>query len=475
MGFNRIRTLGILSLAGYLLVAQALGLGQSSAETETALTQLSQSFEALSERIGSAVVKILVTGYNPLLDNAELSLRSKQHSGGSGVILDPDGYIVTNAHVVVGAQRVQVLLPVSLSGAPQGTSILKPRGKMLEADIDGIDRETDLAVLKILEQKLSFLELGDSDELKQGQLVLAFGSPLGLENSVTLGVVSAVARQLQPENPMVYIQTDAPINPGSSGGPLVAANGKVVGINTFIFTQSGGSEGLGFAIPSNIVKNVFTQIRKSGSVHRAQIGVYAQTVTPTLAEGLGLAREWGVILGDVFPRGPADMAGLKVGDLILTLDGKIMENGRQFDVNLYRRTTGETVTLAVLRDSQKLAFRVPVIDREDDFAAFADMVTPEQNLVSQLGILGVDVDAQIAKILPPSRKLGGVLVAARSAGSPTWQEGFLPGDVIYAINNHEIKSLASLRAQLAGMKTGDPAVLQIQRQGTLRFIAVQIE
>ena len=150
-------------------------------------------------------------------------------------------------------------------------------------------------MLKIRERELPFVTLGDSDELRKGQLVMAFGNPFGLENSVTLGVVSAVGRQLQPEDPMVYIQTDAPINPGNSGGPLVDARGRLVGINTFIFSQSGGSEGIGFAVPSNIVKYVFTQIRESGRVARGEIGVHAQTITPTLAAGLGLPQPWGVI------------------------------------------------------------------------------------------------------------------------------------------------------------------------------------
>jgi serine protease Do len=345
----------------------------------------------------------------------------------------------------------------------------------VEAQIVGIDHETDLAVLRISEEELPFLELGDSDEVKQGQLVLAFGSPFGLENSVTLGVVSSVARQLQPEDPVVYIQTDAPINPGNSGGPLVDANGKVMGINTFIVSQSGGSEGVGFAVPSNIAKNVFTQIRSTGRVARGEIGVYAQTITATLAEGLGLSQEWGVVLGDVLPGEPADLTGLKVGDVILTLNGKVMENGRQFDVNLYGHSVGDLVSLDVLRGSQKLTFRVRVIEREDDFGHLVEMVTPENSLVPKLGILGLDIDAQVAKILFPPRKLGGVLVAARSPGSPYWQAEFLPGDVIYAINGQEITSLATLRARLAELQAGDPVVVQVQRQETLRFIAFEIE
>ncbi|MCZ6485279.1 MAG: trypsin-like peptidase domain-containing protein [Acidobacteria bacterium] len=454
--------------------ADGADLAQPSAKTETALAHLSSSLEALSQRIGPAVVQIFTTGYRPVSGGANSGLLSKRRSGGSGVILDREGYIVTNAHVVEGAQRVQVLLTVSLPSVPERASILKPRGKMVEAQIVGIDRETDLAVLKIPERDLPFVELGDSDEVKQGQLVLAFGSPLGLENSVTLGVVSSVARQLRPEDPVVYIQTDAPINPGNSGGPLINANGKAVGINTFILSQSGGNEGLGFAVPSNIVKYVFKQIRKTGRVGRGQIGVHPQTVTPTLAAGLGLSQEWGVVLGDVFPWGPANMAGLKVGDLILSLDGKVMENGRQFDVNLYRRA-GDMVTVELLRGSQKLFFRVPVVERKDGFASLAGMVTPDNNLVPELGILGLDIDSKIAKVLSPPRKLGGVLVAARSVDSPYWQEAFLPGDVIYAINEKAVTSLAGLRVIVSHLKTGDPVVAQVQRRGTLGFIAFEID
>lgn len=478
MEHHRNRTLSVLGLSGYLFVVLAGSASvwaQSSAGNESALVRLSGSFESLSEQVGPAVVQIFATGYNTTLGNTESTLLSREQSSGSGVILDPEGFILTNAHVVQGARRVQVLLARSLRGTAGGTSLLKPRGRMVEAQIVGMDQETDLAVLRIPDRELPFLELGDSDELKQGQLVLAFGSPFGLENSVTLGVVSSVARQFQPEDPVVYIQTDAPINPGNSGGPLVDAHGKVMGINTFIVSQSGGNEGVGFAVPSNIARNVFTQIRSTGRVSRGEIGVYAQTVTAALAEGLGLSQEWGVVLGDVLPGKPADMTGLKVGDLILALNGKIMENGRQFDVNLYGHSIGDLVSLEVLRGSQKLTFRVRVIEREDDFGHLLEMVTPENSLVPKLGILGLDIDGQIAKILFPPRKLGGVLIAARSPGSPYWQAEFLPGDVIYAINGKEITSLASLRSRLAELQTGDPVVVQVQRQETLRFIAFEIE
>ncbi len=439
------------------------------------MNQFSRDLEALSERVNPAIVQILATGYVPGA-NSGTNLLSKQHSSGSGVILDPNGYIITNAHVVEGARRIQVVLAKPVDSKFPGRSILKARGKMVGAQIVGIDTETDLALLKISETGLPYLTLGDSDKLRQGQIVMAFGSPLGLENSVTLGVVSALARQLRPEDPMIYIQTDAPINPGNSGGPLVDVSGNVVGINTFILTQSGGSEGIGFAAPSNIVKNVYEQIRATGRVRRGEIGVYAQTITPMLAEGLGLTQLFGVILGDVEAASPADQAGLRTGDLVLNLDGKPMENGRQFEVNLYRRKIGDLVTLQVLRGSDTLNVKVSVAERQDDANRFLEMVSPERNLISKLGILGLDLDDKIAGYLPGLRTPAGVVVASRVSNVYYYdQEVFQPGDVIHAINTKPIQNLAELRAALENFRPYDPIVVQVERQGQFRFISFELE
>ena len=299
---------------------------------------------------------------------------------------------------------------------------------MVGAQIVGTDLETDLAVLRIQETNLPFLVLGDSDGLRTGQVVMAFGSPLGLENSVTLGVVSAVARQLRPEDPMIYLQTDASINPGNSGGPLVDTDGRVVGINTLILSQSGGSEGIGFAAPSNIVRNVYEQIRATGKVRRGELGVNAQTITPSMALALGLARDWGVVFGDVTPGGPAAAAGLQVGDIIVSLDGKVMENARQFQVNLYRRAVGETVRLEVLRGASPLTFFAAVTERPTDPDRFQRLVRPGEHLIRELGILGLNLDRDVAALLPPLRRAVGVLVASTVAGSfPPPAEALLPG------------------------------------------------
>jgi serine protease Do len=293
---------------------------------------------------------------------------------------------------------------------------------------------------------------------------------------VSLGVVSAVARQLVPESPMIYVQTDASINPGSSGGPLVDLRGRLVGINTLIASQAGGSEGLGFAAPSNIVRAVYEQIRQSGRVRRGDIGIRVQTVTPLLASGLNLARDHGVVLADVLPGSAAAVAGLRPGDLVVALDGKPMENGRQLQVNLYRRLVGELVSLELLRDGQPLKVSVAVTERRDPMAGLSASGDPRQNLVPRLGVLGVDLDEQIAATLPVLRVPSGVVVASTVAGALDAREGGLAvGDVIYAINRKPIMGLSDLRAILDGLKAGDGVVLQLERRGQLMYLAFTVE
>jgi serine protease Do len=322
---------------------------------------------------------------------------------------------------------------------------------------------------------LPHLQLGDSDRLRQGELVMAFGNPLGLQGSVSLGIVSSTARQLHPDDMMVYIQTDAPINPGNSGGPLIDSRGRVVGINTFILSQSGGSEGLGFAIPSNIVASVYGQIRAEGHVHRRRIGVHAQTITPAMATGLGLRQDWGVILGDVEPDGPADKAGVKVGDIVLTLNGKPMHDARQLELEIYNYPMRQKVTLAILRESGQLNVEVPVSDSEDDPQRFADMVNPQDNLIPRLGILGIGIDKKLGEMLPDLRKSYGVVVAAGSTTDLSSGTGLKPGDVIYSVNGLPVSSVEALKKRLDELKSGQPAVMQIERAGQLLFVTIELE
>jgi serine protease Do len=457
-----------------IFVAAPLGAQTAARERRglAALGELSRSLQDLADVVSPSVVQIFVTGYaTPDEEEARPIEPALERSSGSGVIVDPDGYIVTNAHVVENATLLEVELPFSATGGDPGRSIIKRRGRIAGAQIVAVDRETDLAVIRVEARALPALTFGDSDTLRPGQIVLAFGSPLGLDSSVTMGVVSAVARQLAPEDPMIYIQTDAPINPGNSGGALVDTDGRLVGINTLIYSQSGGSEGIGFAAPSNIVKNVFAQIRASGRVRRGDIGASAQTVTPVLAEALGLSVDSGVVVSDVVTGGPAARAGLQAGDIVLALDGKRMENGRQFRINLYTRGAGQQVTLDVLRGNRRLPVAVAVEERDTDPGRLTELVTAD-NIVKTLGIVAIDLTPRIAALLPPLRRTSAAIVASVSTESPYSQQGRLqPGDAIYSLNDKTITGLADLKAAVAGLKAGTAAVMQIERESRMMYLA----
>ena len=460
---------------GVVTLVFALVAVPAAAQQQQDLAALSQTLESLTRSVGPAVVQIFTTGYvaRQGLIPPGGALVSSQRATGSGVIVDPGGYIITNAHVVADAALIRVALPLAADATTSRRSIVRPRRRLVGAQVVGIDRETDLAVLKVdVDRPLPSLKLGDSDDLKPGQLVMAFGSPLGLENSVSLGVVSAVARQVRPDDPMIYIQTDASINPGNSGGPLVDADGRVVGINTFILSQSGGSEGIGFAAPSNIVDTIVDQILQYGRVRRGEIGVSAQTITVELADGLMLAQDWGVVLADVHPGGPAERAGLRIRDVVLTLDGKVMENARQFQVNLYQHGVGRPVVVEVLRGDRRLTVRVTPVERPGDPDRFHQMVRPDEHLIEQLGILGLTLTPEVRQLLGPHRTQQGVLVAASSAGvAPVRGEPLLPGDVIYAVNRQPVHSLGALRGALEVLGSSDAVVLHIERGGQLMFLS----
>jgi len=451
--------------------------------SKDSLHQLSDSIEALSQAVSPAVVEVFSTGYSLADDEAEggetatAGLVTKQRSSGSGIVLSADGYIVTNNHVVRNARRVRVQLASPPHDSDSVAGKLHAHGKLLEAKVVGVDREADLAVLKVEPgERLPVLKLSDSDTLHQGQVVLAFGNPLGLENSVSIGIVSSVGRQVRPDDPMVYIQTDAPINPGNSGGPLLDADGNVIGINTFILSQSGGSEGIGFAIPSNIVRNVYDQIRKDGHVHRGEIGVTAQSITPDLAAGLELKQDTGVILGDVTPEGPADKGGLKAGDIILSLNGRRLSSVRDFATALYRIPLNETVMIEALRGTQRIPAKVMVQERDDDPFRFVDLVKPDENRVPKLGMVGVPITADIAKLLPETRKPYGIIVAARTGQAEyAGQGGLKLGDVIYSVNTTPVSTLEALRNAVDSLKAADPLVLQIERDGSLMYLTLSEE
>src|SRR6202050_4488193 len=418
-----------------------------SATAAAALLQINNAMEGLAAKVSPAVVQILVTGYGPLHEEnrSQTALIVRQHAVGSGVIVDPNGFIMTNAHVVEGAQRIRVALPLP---SDNGRSVAAGKRRVFEARLVGVHKETDLALLKIDEKDLPTLPLLTQQRPRVGQLVFAIGSPEGLQNSVTMGVVSAVARQADPDKPLVYIQTDAPINPGNSGGPLVDMNGSVVGINTFILSSGGGSEGLGFAIPARIVDFVYHSLRQYGHVHRVEIGAVAQEITPTLADGLQLAQHWGVIVADVKPDGPAAAAGLQVQDIVLTADDRRIETLPQLSSALYLHRLDQVLKLEILRGDQKKTLYVPAIEHRDQMDQLFDAADPEKNLIPRLGILGIDLTDDLRAKIGTLRIPSGVIVLGRAADLILPDTGLQTGDIIHALNTTHIASMDTLRATL---------------------------
>ena len=457
--------------------ATAVGKAEGSRPSEAppVLQQLNSALEALVAKVSPAVVQILVTGYGPIEESnrSQTALIGRQHAIGSGVIVDPDGYIMTNAHVVEGAQRIRVVLPMPSLDSPQ----VEPVGKehVLEAKLVGIHKESDLALLKIDQKNLPTLELGSARRVHQGQLVFAIGSPEGLQNSVTMGVVSSVGRQPDLDRPMVYIQTDAPINPGNSGGPLIDMDGYVLGINTLILSEGGGSEGLGFAIPARIVRFVYQSLRKYGHVHRVEIGAVAQNITPSLAEGLGLSRSWGVIVSDVNPGGPAEAAGLKTGDIVASADDRPIDTLPALTAAMYLHPLDEVMKLVVLRGGESQTLYVAVGEHRDPMDKLMDAVDPTNGLVRRLGILAVDLNEQMRSMVSNLRISSGVVVIARAADLIGPETGLKTGDVIHSVNRTSVDSVDSLRAALNGLKPPAPVVLQVEREGQLQWLAFEME
>ena len=444
------------------------------ADSGETLEKLNDALESLAARVSPAVVQILVTGYGPLReeDRSQTAFIVRQHAVGSGVIVDSNGYIMTNAHVVEGAQRIRVALPLPMGDSAGQVPIGKRR--ILEARLVGQHKETDLALLKIDETDLPTLSLV-SQRPHVGQLVFAIGSPEGLQNSVTMGVVSALARQPDSTKPLSYLQTDAPINPGNSGGPLVDMNGSVLGINTFILSQGGGSEGLGFAIPARVVDFVYHSLRKYGHVHRVEIGAGAQEITPALADGLHLPQHWGVVVDDVKPGGPAAAAGLQIQDIILTADDRRIETLPSLSAALYLHRLDQVVKLEILRGNEKKTLFVPAIESRDHMDELLDAVNPENSLIPRLGVLAIDLTADLRSRLGSLRIPSGVIVVGRAADLIMPDTGFQAGDIIHQLNTTSIDSMDALRAAVGALKTGDAVVLQVERTGGLMYVSFEME
>ncbi len=469
--------LALISLLGVQFVRAQSGGAQSVRPHAAALADFSAAVEELCASVSPSVVQIEVRLRAPVEsgDGRHTGFVANQNASGSGVIVDADGYIVTNAHVVEGAREIDVSVSQSFAAGDRNVANNVDGHKHFTAHIIGTDKETDLAVIKIDAGKLPTLSFRDSDKLKQGQIVFALGSPLGLENTLTVGYVSATARQLKPEQPIAYIQTDAPINPGNSGGPLLDIDGNIAGINSMILSQSGGSEGIGFAIPSNLVRRVYEQLRKEGHVHRGTIGVIAQDINPIMSEALGLHRHPGVILSDVLPRSAAEAAGLAAGDVVLSLDGRPVVEARQVQAELMQRAIGDELTFQIVRNGVEMEKKVAILERPNSTMALADLANGEAHVVRELGILAMTLDEKVTPSLPETRRLSGVVVAAIPAEYTAFNPGLKAGDVIYSLNQTKIASLDELRAALAELKSGAPAVLLVESDGTLGYVSFKRE
>lgn len=445
-----------------------------AADDRNTLEKLNGDLENLAAKVSPAVVQILVTGFGEVheQDRSKTALIVRQRAVGSGVIVDSDGYIMTNAHVVEGAHRIQVALPLPSNDSTGQVPIGKRR--ILEARLLGQHPETDLALLKIDEKDLPTLPLM-SQRPRVGQLVFAIGSPEGLQNSVTMGVISALARQADPSKPLTYIQTDAPINPGNSGGPLVDMNGSVLGINTFILSQGGGSEGLGFAIPARVVDFVYHSLRKYGHVHRVEIGAATQEITPTLAAALQLPQRWGVMVVDVKPDGPAAAAGLQIQDIILTADDRRIETLPSLSAALYLHRLDQVIKFEILRGNERKTLYVPAIEKRDQMDEMLDAVNPENSLIPRLGVIAIDIPADVRSRLGSLRISSGVIVVGRAADLIMPDTGLEAGDIIHELNKTPIDSVETLRAAVGALKTGDAVAMQVERDDELTYVSFETE
>ena len=470
-GFGRVALLLFCTSLGF-----ATRIPAQSQIPVKATNPFDAAVDALIKKVSPSVVQIIVTAYAPLEEagrgNAGVVL-GRQRASGSGFIIDRDGYIITNAHVVNGAQRVQVVLPPLNPDGSLATA-LSSRIDVVGARIVGVAREKDLALLKIEGTKFPALPLASYRDLRQGHAVFAFGSPEGLRNSISHGVISAVSRQLEPDSPLIYLQTDAPINPGNSGGPLVNMDGEVVGVNTFILSQSGGNEGLGFAIPCATVRTVYRQLKEFGRLRRQEIGVGIQTITPAMAAGLGLKSNYGVIISDVLPGGPAEAAGLMVGDVLVSIDGEPADNLPSVNYHFLLRDSSEKARVTVLRKNSQETFSIAPVEEGRDIDQLISMANPEKNLVPGLGIVGVELDRKTAAMIRGLRDPYGIVVTARVTGS-TGDVPLQPGDVIRSLNTQPMTTLDRLREAVKAVPAGAAMVLQIQRDGKLLYVPITLE
>jgi len=438
MSLRRLALVGLVLVLGPLSAA-----AQDGRVVPSSPGQLTMSYAPIVKRVAPAVVNVyaakLVENRNPLLDdpifrrffgNPGGPREQIQRSLGSGVVIDPSGFVVTNNHVIEGADQVKVSFPDK---------------REFEAEIVLKDARSDLAVLRIGDKRERFtaIDLGDSDSLQVGDVVLALGNPFGVGQTVTHGIVSAVARtQVGITDYQFFIQTDAAINPGNSGGALVDLSGRLVGINTAIFSRSGGSQGIGFAIPVNMVRGVISSAQGGSSVvRRPWLGAKLQAVTPEIAEGLGLKRPAGALVASVTPKSPAARAGLKTGDLVVAVDGQPVDDPNAFDYRFATKLLGGQVQLGIVRSGRESRLAVALESAPEN---------PRNEVIIQarspfLGAKVANLSPALAEELRLDSAAEGVAVLEVADGSVAQSIGFQKGDVVLNVNNEPIAKTADLQ------------------------------
>jgi len=450
--------------------------------------ELSTSFRAVAKAVKAVVFYINITetvqgqrGFSiPGFEIPGDGGATKQQASGSGFIVKDDGYIITNNHVVGKADKIDVTLA---------------DGRKFRAKPVGTDPETDLAVIKIDATGLPTAVLGDSDGIEQGDWVLAIGSPFGLQQTLTAGIISATGRQLPGSRESGvsqldrYIQTDASINPGNSGGPLVNMSGEVVGINTLIyspgggfgtFSQGGGNVGIGFAIPSNQARQIYGQLIKSGKVTRGYLGVFVKDLDQATARDLGVEQSGGALISDITdPESPAAKAGLKSGDVVTAIDGTPVKGASELTEAVVGLAVGHSAKIDYIRDGQHSSTTVVLAERP--LSATARVPVPEPNSdepeqlqSSKLGVSVQSVTPDVASQLKLKIQSGALVVSADRNG-PAGQAGISRGDVIHRVGHTDIKSASDLAQASKALKSGEEVSIQLERGGTLQFVTVSID
>ncbi len=461
-------------------VTYAIERGQAQAAQETLATaaDLSEAFRQVAKALRPSVVSITSVqraqqvprprdfgpnlspefrrffGDDEFFDRFfDFPLPQPQEGLGSGVIVSQDGYILTNYHVVDRADQVTVHLS---------------DGRQLTAKIVGTDRPTDLAVLKVEAGDLHPARLGDSAQMQVGDWVLAIGSPFGLDQTVTAGIVSATGRaRLGITDYEDFLQTDAAINPGNSGGPLVNLRGEVIGINTAIASRSGGYQGVGFAIPSNIARFVLDSIINKGGVNRGYLGAMIQDLTPELAQSFNYPSTDGVLIGDVLPDGPAAKAGLQSGDIVISYNGKKVKTATELRLAVAGTAPGSRVKLEVFRDGKERTIEVTIAKLDEKQLASA---AGQDSHSDELGLTVANITPQLAEQYNLSTEQQGVVITDVDPTSLAARVGLRPGDVIVQVGNRSTRNLRDYQEAIKSVNLREGIRLQVMREGTRRFV-----